>query len=440
MSKKSAYKGRAVYVVDGARTPFLKAKATGPFSSAEMAVRVGQALLARLPIKASNIDQVIVGCTMPSPDEANIARIIALRLGCGHRVPAWTVHRNCASGMQAIDNAAHDIASGRSELVLAGGVDVMSRAPLIASARMVKFYQAMMMAKTLTQKIKAFGTFSPAALFAPIIALERGLRDPVVGLSMGQTAENVAYRFRITRQEMDEFSAQSHQRVAHAQENHLFPEVVTLYDSKGNFYDRDDGVRADSTVEKLGTLKPFFDKKFGNVTAGNSSQITDGAGMILLASSQAVKKYHLPVLGRIVDVEWSALDPAVMGLGPAYAAAGLLDRHNCTIGDIDYWEINEAFAAQVIGCVRALNDDDFCRKELGVDHKLGLIPADRLNVNGGAVALGHPIGASGVRVVLQLLNTLKQNKAKRGIASLCIGGGQGGAMLVETTDSIQAEE
>lgn len=419
---------------------FLKAKSIGPFSATEMIVQVGRALLNRLSVSASAIDEVILGCTMPSPDEANIARIAALRLGCGNYVPGWTVHRNCGSGMQAIDNAAHDIATSRAELVLAGGVDVMSRAPLIVGRKMVQFYQALIFARTIGQRIKAFAQFSPSSFFSPIVALERGLRDPIVGLSMGQTAENLAYRFHISREDMDAFSVQSHQRVYAAQTNHYFDEIVTLYDSQGKYYEADDGVRHDSSMEKLATLKPYFDKKFGLVTPGNSSQITDGAGLLLLASAQAVKKYNLPVIGRLIDAEWTALDPSVMGLGPAYASAALLQRHHLKPEQLDFWEINEAFAAQVIACVKALNDDDFCRNELGLSGALGEIPADKLNVQGGSVALGHPIGASGARVVLQLLKILKRHKAKRGIASLCIGGGQGGAMLVESIDDVHNEE
>lgn len=438
--KKSTYAGRSVYVVDtGMRTPFLKAKGIGKFSAAEMAIRAAQATLARLPISANEIEQVIVGCTMPSPDEANIARIIALRLGCGQRVPAWTVHRNCGSGMQALDNAAHDISSGRSDLILAGGVDVMSRAPLIYGARMVKFYQTLMMAKSFGQRAKAMLRFRPAML-TPIIALEHGLSDPVVGLSMGQTAENLAYQFQISRLEMDQFAATSHKRLLDAQQEKAFREITTLYDSNGNFYEKDDGARADSTVEKLATLKPFFDRKFGSVTAGNSSQITDGAAMLLLASSQAIKKHHLPVLGKITDVEWSALDPSIMGLGPAYASAGLINRHGLSLNDIDYWEMNEAFAAQVIACMRAFDDESFCKTQLGLPGKIGLIPPERLNILGGAIAMGHPIGASGARVVLQLLNILRKQHAKKGIASLCIGGGQGGAMLLENTDAVTKED
>ncbi|HVR93050.1 MAG TPA: acetyl-CoA C-acyltransferase, partial [Casimicrobiaceae bacterium] len=256
--------------------------------------------------------------------------------------------------------------------------------------------------------------------------------DPMVGLLMGQTAENLAYRFGITRREMDEFSAQSHRRVLAAQKaGHFDGEIVPLFDRDGKVYAADDGVREDSTPENLAKLKPFFDRKYGNVTAGNSSQITDGAAWLVLASEEAVAKHKLPVLGTIVDSEWAGLDPAQMGLGPVYASTPILARHHLGLGDIDAWEINEAFAAQVIACLRAWASDGFCREELGLDAALGQVATDKLNIDGGAIALGHPVGASGARIVLHLLNTLKRNGGRRGIASICIGGGQGGAMLVE---------
>jgi acetyl-CoA C-acetyltransferase len=260
----------------------------------------------------------------------------------------------------------------------------------------------------------------------------KGLTDPMVGLLMGQTAENLAFRFGITRREMDEFSAKSHQRVLAAQKDgHFTGEIAPLFDGEGTLYEKDDGVREDSTPANLAKLKPFFDRKYGNVTAGNSSQITDGAAWLVLASDTAVAKYQLPVLGTILDSEWAGLDPAQMGLGPVHAATPLLKRHGLKLDDIDAWEINEAFAAQVIACLRAWADDAYCRAELGQDGALGKVDEAKLNVDGGAIALGHPVGASGARIVLHLLNVLKRTKAKRGIAAICIGGGLGGAMLVE---------
>lgn len=422
---------REVFIVDGSRTPFLKARGKpGPFSASDLAVNAARELLARQPFAPTDIDEVVVGCMMPSPDEANIARVIALRLGCGKSIPAWTVQRNCASGMQAIDSAVKDILTGRHDLVLAGGTEAMSRAPLLFNNSMVNWLAGMWGAKTPGAKLKQVTQFRPHFL-SPVIALMKGLTDPMVNLSMGQTAENVAYQFNISREQMDAFAMESHRRVAAAQDNHYFTDVLPAYGYKGEYFVSDDGVRRDTTMEKLATLKPFFDKKFGSVTAGNSSQVTDGAAFLLLASKEAVEKYKLPVLARIVDVQWAGLDPAYMGLGPVYASSELLKRYNLHMNDIDFWEINEAFAAQVLGCVAAFADDKFCREELGMDKAFGKMDMNRLNVDGGAIALGHPVGASGARIVLRMVDILKRQNAKRGVASICIGGGQGGAMLIE---------
>jgi len=422
-----------VSVVDGARTPFLKARnKPGPFAASDLAVQAGRALLLRQRFKPTELDEVILGCASPSPDEVNIGRVVALRMGCGEKVPGWTVMRNCASGMQALDSAVANIRGERSHLVLAGGVDALSRAPLLYSEKMVLWFADFAGAKGIGAKAAALLKLNPAAALTPIIGIMKGLTDPMVGLLMGQTAENVAFRFGITRREMDEFSARSHQRVLAAQKEGRFQgEIEPLFDGKGDLFEADDGVREDSTPENLAKLKPFFDRKYGNVTAGNSSQITDGAAWLVLASEAAVAKYQLPVLGRILDTEWAGLDPAQMGLGPVHAATPLLRRQGLSLGDIDAWEINEAFAAQVLGCLRAWANDDYCRSELGLDRALGKLDETKLNVDGGAIALGHPVGASGARIVLHVLNVLKRSGGRRGLAAICIGGGLGGAMLVE---------
>lgn len=422
---------RPVYIVDGSRTPFLKARGKpGPFPAAELVVGCGRQLMARQTFEPAAIDEVVLGCVMPGPDEANLARTLALRLGIGNDVPAYTVQRNCASGLQALDCAAMEIAANRAELVLAGGVESMSHAPILYNNDMVNWLAALNGAKTLGQRLAVFSKLR-LKNFKPIIALLRGLSDPIVGLSMGQTAENLAYRFGISRAQMDAFAARSHQRLANAQDKGHLQEVEALYDYTGHFYDNDDGLRRDSSVENLGKLKPVFDRPFGSVTAGNSAQVTDGAALLLLASEKAVKQYQLPVLGQIVDTHWAGLEPAQMGLGPVHAISPILKRHQYQLKDIDYWEINEAFAAQVLGCLAAWENADYCKNELGLDMTMGKLDQERLNVDGGGVSLGHPVGASGARIVLHLLDVLKRNNAKRGIASLCIGGGQGGAMLVE---------
>lgn len=424
-------RGRAVYVVDGTRTPCLKARGKpGPFRSSDLSLAASRALLTRLAVTPESIDQVVLGCVSSGPDEANIARVLALRLGCGEHVPAWTVQRNCASGMQALDSAALDIASGRSELVLAGGVESMSHHPVLLNELMVAWLGAWTQARTLAARGRALMQLR-AQHFKPVIALLRGLTDPVVGLSMGQTAEELAERFGVDRDMMDAYAVRSHQRLATAIDNGWMDEVEPLYDSNGNVYEHDDGLRRDSSVEALAKLRPVFDRPVGRVTAGNSAQVTDGAAMLLLASQDAVAQHGLPVLGRIVDSEWAGLDPAQMGLGPVHAMAPLMQRHGLDSDDIGTWEINEAFAAQVIACTRAWQSDDYCRDALGLDGAFKPIDEDRLNVDGGGVSIGHPVGASGARIALHALKVMQRERQPVGIASLCIGGGQGGALLLE---------
>ena len=431
--QQSGWGGRPVFVVDGSRTPYIKARGKpGPISASDRAVSAGQPLLARQPFAPNDFDEVILGCMMPGEDEANIGRVTALRLGCGDRVPAWTVQRNCASGMQSVDSAAQNIASGRSSLVLAGGVEAMSRAPILYNSTMVNWLAAMATARTLPAKLKVLTGLRPGH-FKPVIALLRGLTDPIVGLSMGQTAEILAHRFGISREMMDSFAVRSHLRLDSAHKQGFLNEIEPLYDTRGNVYDHDDGVRPDSSLEKLAKLRPVFDKPVGNVTAGNSAQITDGAAWLILASEDMVTRHNLPVMGQLIDSQWAGLDPAQMGLGPSYAMAPIMQRHDLDTPDLDYIEINEAFAAQVLACLAAWQDADFCREELGRDSPFTAIDEERLNIDGGAVAVGHPVGSSGARIVLHLLNVLQRKDARRGMASICIGGGQGGAMLIERT-------
>lgn len=430
MSKK-----RDVFIVDGKRTPFLKAKGKpGPFVASDLAVAAARPLLLQNEFNLAELDEVIIGCVMPNADEANIARVVALRLGIPQTVPAWTVQRNCASGMQALDCAYQNIQTGKADLILAGGTESMSRAPILHNDLMVNWLSMFMGARTFSQKLSAFTKLRPAHL-KPVIALVRGLSDPIVGLSMGQTTEEIAYRFGITRDQMDEFSVASHQRLAAATDNGHLEEIEAIYDNAGDYFDFDDGIRRDSSIPNLAKLKPYFDRKYGMVTPGNSAQITDGAAMLLVASEKAVKKHNLPVLAKITDSEWAGLDPSQMGLGPAHAMAPIMKRNKLSIDDVNYWEINEAFAGQVLGCIEAWKEKDYCKKELGLKDALGEIPHDKLNVDGGGVSLGHPVGASGARIVLHLANTLKRNNAARGIASLCIGGGQGGAMMIESVET-----
>ena len=431
-SHKSSAAGyaRPVYLVDGARTPFLRVQGRpGPFSAADLAVAAGRALLAKQSFQPTELDEVILGCVIPAPNEANIARVVSLRLGCGNAVPAWTVQRNCASGMQALASAAERISAGYSDLILAGGTEAMSRAPIIWGPDMVELLANWQQAKSLPAKIKLFGRLRPAHL-KPIISLLQGLTDPTTGLIMGQTAENLATRFQIDRRQMDDFALQSHRKLAEAIDNERFTEIIPLFSPDGKAISQDNGLRRDGSIEKLAKLKPFFDRHYGRVTAANSSQVSDGAALLLLASEAAVEKYQLPVLGELIDTSWAGLAPEEMGLGPVYAMDALLQKQPQAAAEIDLWEINEAFAAQVLACLAALDDADWQQRELGRKTVVPKVDPQLLNVDGGAVAIGHPIGASGARIVLHLLQALRQRGGGKGVASLCIGGGQGGAMLI----------
>jgi len=432
MKGNGAYAGgRPVYIVDGLRTPFLKAREkAGPFRAADLAVAAGKALLARQPFAAEELDEVILGCIIPGPDEVNIARVVSLRLGCGKNVPAWTVQRNCGSGMQAIDSAAQNIAYGRADLILTGGTEAMSHAPVLLPPQTVELLGAWRQARSFGQRLQILSRLRPSH-FNLVFGLLQGLTDPVVNLSMGQTAENLAKRFNISRERMDAYAMVSHQRLARAQDEGRLSEVEPLYNSDGTVYSMDDGVRRDTDMSRLAKLKPVFDRPFGLVTAGNSAQVTDGAALLILASGEAVQRYGLRVLGRVADCEWAGVEPRQMGLGPVHAMAPILLRRGLSAAAIDYWEINEAFAAQVLACLEAWQSAEYCNSELGLSQPFGAIPADRLNIDGGAVALGHPVGTSGARIVLHLLNVLASTGAQRGMAALCIGGGQGGAMLIE---------
>ncbi|WP_339770905.1 acetyl-CoA C-acetyltransferase [uncultured Pseudosulfitobacter sp.] len=423
---------RPVYLVDGARTPFLKAPGgPGPFTPVDLAVQCGRPLLMRQPMPRDAFDLVILGCVNVIQDEMNPARVAALRLGMGDEQVAFTVQINCGSGMQSIDTAFRYIRDGSHEMILAGGTEALSHAPLVYNREATEWFGGMARAKGALDKAAKLTELRPD-FFSPVIGLERGLTDPITALNMGQTAEVLAHRFGIDRETADAYAVDSHKRLAAAQaDGRLDGEVLPAFDRDGVAHAKDDGVRPDNSMDQLAKLGPAFEKPYGKVTAGNSSQITDGASWVILASETAVKAHGLDPIARLVDSEWAALDPSIMGLGPVLSSTPLAQRHGLSVEDIDLWEINEAFAAQVLSCLAAWQDDDFCREVLGYDAAFGRIDRGRLNVDGGAISLGHPVGASGNRIVLHLANAMKRKGVRRGIATECIGGGLGGAMLLE---------
>lgn len=386
----------------------------------------------RQPFDPNLFDQVILGCVNVIADETNPARVAALRLGLRETMTAFTVQINCGSGMQSIDTGYRYIQDGISNLVLAGGAESLSHSPLVFSRGGTEWFAAFNSGRDPWSRLRTLARFRPA-FFKPVIGLERGLTDPIVELNMGQTAELVAHLFHISRRDADQYAVESQIKLSRAQSNgHFNGELEIAFSRDGKIYDHDDGVRPDSSVQSLAKLKPAFERPWGKVTAGNSSQITDGASWVILASEQAVREHKLEPRAVIRDSEWSALNPSIMGLGPVLCSTAILKRHGLDLGEIELWELNEAFAAQVLACLAAWEDEDFCRDVLALDKPAGRIDRDKLNVDGGAIGLGHPVGASGNRIVLHLVNAMKRLGLKRGIATECIGGGQGGAMLIET--------
>lgn len=425
--------GRPVYLIDGARTPFMKVRGKpGPFSPVDLALQCGRPLLLRQTFPPEALDQVILGCVNVPADELNPARIAALRLGLGESQRAFTVQINCGSGMLSIDSACRLIRDGSHDLVLSGGTESLSHAPLQLKPEAAEWLADLRHADSLWKRSRQLTELRPD-FFRPVLALKQGLTDPIVGLNMGETAELLGHLFDVSRKEADQYAFISHQRLHQAQQQgYLEEEIEPAISSNGEIFRRDDGVRSDTSVEVLGKLKPTFEPPYGRVTAGNSSQVTDGASWVILASEAAVKKYRLTPRAAIVDSEWSALDPKIMGLAPVLSVTEILRRRSLGHDQIDLWEINEAFATQVLSCLKAWEDEEFCREFLGLDRPAGSIDRAILNVDGGAISLGHPVGASGNRIVLHLANAMQRLGARRGIATECIGGGQAGAMLLET--------
>ena len=422
-----------LYIVDGVRTPFAKMGTTlAACDATELGRTATAAVLARTALDPAMIDEVVFGCVGNPVDAANVARVIALRAGVPESVPAITVSRNCASGFEAITQASDKAANGRGDIFLVGGTESMSHYPLLYNASAVKKYAALGKAKSAGQKAAAVLAFRPAD-FAPRIALMLGLTDPVCGLGMGQTAELLARDWQLTRAMQDDFALQSHQR-AEAARGKFKEEITPVYPRGGReaqAVEGDNGVRDGQTMEALGKLKAVFDKRGGTVTAGNASQITDGAVALIVMTEAGLKRTGLKPIGKLVGFAYAGCEPARMGLGPVYALAKAEKLTGFKLADADLIEINEAFAAQVLACRAAAASVEFCRQHLGRDTALGEVPLGKLNVNGGAIALGHPVGASGARLVLTVLRELHRRGGKRAVVSLCVGGGQGGALWLE---------
>lgn len=417
----------SLVIVSAVRTPFSRAGTDlAHLDAVELGRHAVSSLLTRTGIDPMLVDETIIGCVGQPPEAMNIARVIALRAGLPESKPAMTVHRNCASSLEAITLAHAKMCAGQGEVFIVGGTESMSNLPFYFSRPAVEKFTAMSRARDFTGRAKAALHFRPAD-FAPVIGLKLGLTDPVSSLNMGQTAEVLAREYGISREAQDAFAMRSHLRATQA--NHLLNQEIAPVLGK-NVVANDNGIRPDSSLEKLAKLKPLFDTLTGSVTAGNSSQITDGAVALLVATEEAAAAHGWKPLGRLVSYAATGCDPSRMGLGPVRALDLALHRSGWTLGGADVFEINEAFAAQVLAVMKCLADPASARRA-GLEAPLGEIDPAKINACGGAIALGHPVGATGARLVQTALNQLQATDTKRAVVSLCVGGGQGMAACLE---------
>ncbi len=433
LSSRASQATRPVVILGGLRTPWAKAgTALARVHAAELGRIPAEELLLRLEVPPGEVDEVIFGNVAQPADAANIARVIALRLGLPTSTPALTVQRNCASGMEAISQAFDKVRFGLADLILVGGVESMTNIPFLFPESYQRKLMRLGQAKSAVQKVGAAASFRPRD-WKPVFGIEEGLTDPICGQNMGETAENLAREFGISREEQDEFALESHRRTVRAAEAGFFDgEIVPVF-APPDFapVSADVGPRKNQTIEALAKLRPYFDRHLGTVTVGNSCPITDGGCAILVASEEKARELGKRPLGWILSYSYRGCPPDRMALGPAFAAPEALDAAGLKLEVIDRIELNEAFAAQVIANRIAFESEEFARRELGRDEPAGRLDPAKLNVNGGAIALGHPVGATGARLVLTLLRELEHKGLRRGLATLCVGGGQGAAMVVE---------
>ncbi|MBI4545969.1 MAG: acetyl-CoA C-acyltransferase FadI [Gemmatimonadetes bacterium] len=424
--------GRRVAIVEGCRTPFCKSgTAFRDMTPTQLGTLAVRELLARAELKPAQVGELVYGIVVAPVTEPNVAREVTLAAGLPPSVPAYTVSRACASANQAITSGAEAIARGHADVVVAGGVELLSDIPMLLSRRLRNALYAASRARTLAAKLKALSAVRPRDLrpVAPAIA------EPSTGESMGQSAERMAKENAIPREAQDRWALRSHQLAAHGtQDGRLTREIVPVYlpPRYGEVVTQDNGIRTDTSLEKLAALPPVFDRRYGSVTAGNSSPLTDGASAVLLMAEDTARSLGYTPLGYIRSWAYSALSPRAQLLqGPAYAAPEALDRAGLTMPDIELWEMHEAFAAQVLTNLQALDSDEFARRELGRERKVGVLDEERINVMGGSIAIGHPFGATGGRLTITLLNELKRRGQNLGLITVCAAGAMGFAMVVE---------
>lgn len=425
--------GRRVAIIDGCRTPF--AKSNTDFRDVT-AVELGKAsvreLIARTELDVEQVDHVVYGTVVQSVQEPNIAREVTLGSGLPPRVPSFTVGRACASSNQAITSAAEQIALGLADVVIAGGAESLTDIPILASPELRNALVRASKARSLGERISAFRSLRPRN-FAPITP---AIAEPTTGETMGESAEKMAKQNGISREAQDRWALRSHQLAAAATaDGRLTREIAPFYvpPRYEQVITSDNGIRSDSSLEKLATLKPVFDRRYGSVTAGNASPLTDGASAVLLMSEEKAHALGYKPLGYIRSYAYAALDPGDQLLqGPVYAAPTAFDRAGLTMKDIGLLEVHEAFAAQVLSNLQWFDSDKIAKERLGRDKAIGLPPEDRINVMGGSLAIGHPFGATGGRLTVTLLNELRRRGEQFGMISVCAAGAMGFVMIVES--------
>ena len=414
-------------LVSAARTPF--ARAGGAFARTPMpdlAAHAFQAALARANVPVEGVgavDEVLMGNVVMPAEATNPARVAALFAGLPEAIPAMTVQRNCASGMEAVALSAERIRSGVATTVLCGGAENMSLLPLMLPNSILPKAARLARARSWWQRLQVLASLRLRDL-QPQAGLKLGLTDAACGELMGCTAERLADEWGISRQAQDAWALQSHQRASAAAER-IGKQIAPLA-LKGHWLDADDGIRHEQTPAALAKLRPIFDRRDGSVTVGNACQVTDGAAALVVMDEAVARERGLAPLARVCGYAWAGLDPARMGLGPVHATLALLAAAGVGKHELATVELNEAFAAQLLACQAAFADTDYCRK-LGHD-AIGALPPELLNPDGGAIALGHPVGATGARLVQAVAGRLEADQW--GLATLCVGGGQGTAMLL----------
>ncbi|MER2559471.1 MAG: acetyl-CoA C-acyltransferase FadI [Myxococcaceae bacterium] len=431
MAKAASNGHRRVAIVNGLRTPFVKAATVfSELTALDLGRIVVQELVQRSELDPNEIDSVVFGQVIPGLTAASIAREVVLTAGLPRKIEAYTVARACATSVQAMVNAANAITLGQADVAIAGGTESMSDPPIFTSRPLAHALAESSRARNLAARVKPFQKLSPKDL----IPVPPAIAEYTTGMSMGDSAEKMAKENGITRKEQDEIALASHQNAARAWKAGYFDaEVmhVPVPPKYATVADKDNLVREDTSLDALLALKPVFDRKYGSVTAGNASPLTDGAAALLLMSEEKAKALGYTPLGFLRSHAFAATDPADQLLqGPAYAAPIALDRAGMSLKDMDLIDMHEAFASQIASNIQAFGSKSFAEK-LGRKAALGEVDRSRLNVNGGSIALGHPFAATGARIVHQALRELKRRNLGTALVTVCAQGGMGAAVVLE---------